>query len=191
MELILASQSSRRREIMDLMGLSYQTDVCTENEEIPSGLDVPETVMHLAYQKASFVLRRHPNDCVIGADTVIDLDGEIIGKPRSPGDAVRTLQRMQGRSHTVYTGIAVLKQDYSDVRYVASVVRFRPMSNKEINWYVSTGEPMDKAGSYGIQGLASVFVESIEGNYFNIVGLPAPVLYDMLLKAKAISEDRR
>ena len=190
MELILASQSPRRHEIMDFMGLSYQTVVCTEPEQIPHGLSIPETVMHLAHQKAQFALRVHPDACVIGADTIVDLDGEIIGKPKSPEDAIRTLKRMQGREHTVYTGLAVLKKDYEDVRFVTTRVRFRPMSDKEIQWYVSTGDPLDKAGSYGAQGLGSVFVESIEGNYFNVIGLPAPVLYEMLLKAEAVTEDR-
>lgn len=175
---------------MDFMGLSYRTEVCTEPEQIPDGLTIPETVMHLATQKASFALRLHPDDCVIGADTIVDLDGEIIGKPRSPEDAVRTLTRMQGRWHTVYTGLAVLKTGYSDVRFVTTRVKFRPMSEKEIRWYVSTKDPLDKAGSYGAQGLGSVFVESIDGNYFNVIGLPAPVLYEMLLKAGAITEDR-
>lgn len=190
MELILASQSPRRHEIMEFMGLSYQTEVCTEPERIPDGLSVPDTVMHLARQKAEFALRLHPDACVIGADTVVDLDGEIIGKPGSPEAAVQTLTRMQGRSHVVYTGLAVLRSGYSDVRYVTTKVRFRPMTQKEILWYVSTGDPLDKAGSYGAQGLGSVFVESIEGNYFNVIGLPAPVLYEMLLKANAITEDR-
>ena len=190
MELILASQSPRRHEIMAYMRLPYQTEACTEPENIPAGLSVAETVMHLAAQKASFALRLHPNDCVIGADTIVELDGEIIGKPKSTEDAVRTLMRMQGRKHTVYTGLAVLKSGYSDVRYVTTRVLFRRMSEKEIRWYVSTGEPMDKAGSYGAQGIGSIFVDSIEGNYFNVVGLPAPVLYEMLLKAGAVTEDR-
>ena len=190
MELILASQSPRRHEIMDLMGLSYRTEICTEPEKTAENLSIPETVMHLALQKAEFALRRHPDACVIGADTVVDLDGEIIGKPKSPEDAVATLTRMQGRSHVVYTGLAVLRSGYSDVRSVATKVRFRPMTEKEIRWYVSTGDPLDKAGSYGAQGYGSVFVESIEGNYFNVIGLPAPVLYEMLLNADAITEDR-
>lgn len=190
MDLILASQSPRRREILDFMGLSYRTEVCTEPERIAKGLTVPETVMHIAKQKAEFALRLHPDACVIGADTIVYLDGEIIGKPKSPEDAAQTLRRMQGRSHIVYTGLAVLKENYSDVRYAATKVRFRPMSEKEILWYVSTGEPLDKAGSYGVQGLGSVFVESIEGNYFNVVGLPSPILYEMLIKANAITEDR-
>ena len=190
MELILASKSPRRRDIMDQMGLHYQTEVCTDPETVPEGLSIPDTVMHLAAQKAEFALRLHPDACVIGADTIVELDGEIIGKPKSPEDAAQTLRRMQGRSHIVYTGLAVLKENYSDVRYAATKVRFRPMSEKEILWYVSTGEPLDKAGSYGVQGLGSVFVESIEGNYFNVVGLPSPILYEMLIKANAITEDR-
>lgn len=191
MKLILASQSPRRHEIMAYMGLAYTTEVCTEPERMPDGLSIPETVMHLARQKARFALRLHPDDCVIGADTVVDLDGEIIGKPHSPEDAVNTLRRMQGRSHTVYTGLAVLKNGYEDVRCVSTWVRFRPMTETEIRWYVSTGDPLDKAGSYGVQGIGCVFVESVEGNYFNVVGLPAPDLYEMLLKAGAITQDRR
>ena len=190
MELILASQSPRRREIMALMGLPFRTEVCTEPERIPKGLSSAETVMRLAHQKAAFALKLHPSACVIGADTVVDLDGEIIGKPKSPEDAIATLSRMQGRSHVVYTGLAVLKEGYEDVRSVTTKVQFRPMSETEIRWYVSTGEPMDKAGSYGAQGYGSVFVDSIEGNYFNVIGLPAPTLYEMLLKAGAIKEDR-
>ncbi len=190
MELILASQSPRRHEIMAFMGLHFQTEVCTEPELVPAGLSVPETVEHLAAQKAAYALHLHPDACVIGADTVVDLDGEIIGKPASPDDAIRTLHRMQGRSHTVYTGLAVLKNGYSDVRCVTTKVKFRPMTDAEIRWYVSTGDPLDKAGSYGVQGLGCVFVESVEGNYFNVVGLPAPVLYEMLLQAGAITQDR-
>lgn len=190
MELILASQSPRRHEVMDLMGLTYGTEVCTDPERVWGDLSIPDTVMHLALQKAEFALRLHPDACVIGADTVVDLDGEIIGKPASPEDAIRTLSRMQGRSHTVYTGLVVLKSGYRDVRCISTKVRFRPMTDTEIRWYVSTGDPLDKAGSYGVQGLGSVFVDSVEGNYFNVVGLPAPVLYEMLLKAGAITQDR-
>ena len=191
MELILASQSPRRHDIMRYMGLSFRSEVCTEPERIPEGASVSETVMHLARQKASYALRLHPDACVIGADTVVELDGEVLGKPGSPEDAVHTLARLQGRQHIVYTGLAVLKAGYEDVRYVSTKVRFRPMSEKEIRWYVSTGEPLDKAGSYGVQGFGSVFVDSVEGNYFNVVGLPAPTLYEMLLKANAVTEDRK
>ena len=190
MELILASKSPRRHDIMRLMGLTFSEEICTEPERVESGLSSKETVMQLAKQKAEFALRLHPNACVIGADTIVDLDGEILGKPHSEEEAVETLTRMQGRSHVVYTGLAVLKDGYADVRCVTTKVRFRPMSETEIRWYVKTGEPMDKAGSYGAQGYGSVFVESIEGNYFNVIGLPAPELYEMLKTAGAVREDR-
>ena len=190
MELILASKSPRRHEVMNWMGIPFDVEICTEPESVPKGLSCEQTVMYLAKQKAGFALKIHPDACIIGADTVVDLDGEIIGKPKSAEDAVHTLKRMQGRSHTVYTGLAVLKSGYEDVRCVSTHVTFRPMTDKEIQWYVTTGEPLDKAGSYGVQGLGSVFVESVEGNYFNVIGLPAPVLYEMLLKAGAVTEDR-
>ena len=190
MELILASKSPRRHDIMRCMGLRFTEEVCTEPEFAASGLSSADTVMQLALQKARFALRLHPDACIIGADTIVDLDGEIIGKPISEEDAVCTLRRMQGRTHIVYTGLAVLKRNYEDVRFVTTKVRFRQMSEKEIRWYVSTGEPLDKAGSYGAQGAGSLFVDSIEGNYYNVIGLPAPVLYEMLLKAGAITEDR-
>jgi septum formation protein len=191
MELILASQSPRRHEIMQFMGVPFETVVCTDPEILTQKCSTAETVMHLAHQKASFALALHPNACVIGADTVVDLDGEIIGKPKSPSEAISTLKRMQGRSHVVYTGLAVLKNHYCDLRYATTKVTFRPMTDREIAWYVSTGDPLDKAGSYGAQGLASVFVDRIEGNYFNVIGLPAPLLYEMLLKAGAVTEDRK
>ncbi len=190
MELILASQSPRRHEVMSWMGLSCGTEVCTEPESVPNGLSPEETVKHLAKQKASFALRLHPDACVIGSDTVVYLDGRIIGKPKSEADAIETLHRMQGRTHTVFTGVAVLKSGYTDVRCVTTHVTFRHMTDREIRWYVSTGDPLDKAGSYGVQGLGCVFVDSIEGNYFNVIGLPAPVLYEMLLQAGAVTEDR-
>ena len=134
MGLILASQSPRRHEVMRWMGLSCGTEVCTEPESVPEGLSCEQTVMHLAKQKAQFALKLHPDACIIGADTIVDLDGEILGKPKSKEDAVQTLKRMQGRSHVVYTGIAVLKESYEDLRSVKTLVTFRAMSDREIEW---------------------------------------------------------
>lgn len=190
MNIILASKSPRRREVLSWMGIPFTVEVCTEPERYDPNRSVYEIVQQLARQKAEFVFRNHSDACVIGADTVVELDGEILGKPSDADQAKEYLNRMQGRSHTVYTGVAVLKQDYADVRTITTHVTFRPMSECEIEWYVSTGDPLDKAGAYGIQGLGSVFVESIEGNYFNVIGLPAPTVYEMLLAAGAISEDR-
>lgn len=190
MNIILASQSPRRREVLTWMGIPFTAEVCTEPEQYDRGLGISEIVQQLSRQKAEFVFRKHPEACVIGSDTVVELDGEMLGKPADAEQAKEYLRRMQGRSHTVYTGVAVLKQGYADVRTVTTHVTFRPMTEREIAWYVSTGDPLDKAGAYGIQGLGSVFVASIDGNYFNVIGLPAPTVYEMLLAAGAISEDR-
>lgn len=190
MNIILASQSPRRREVLTWMDIPFTVEVCTEPEQYDRGLGISEIVQQLSRQKAEFVFRKHPEACVIGSDTVVELDGEMLGKPADAEQAKEYLRRMQGRSHTVYTGVAVLKQGYADVRTVTTHVMFRPMTEREIAWYVSTGDPLDKAGAYGIQGLGSVFVASIDGNYFNVIGLPAPTVYEMLLAAGAISEDR-
>lgn len=190
MNIILASKSPRRREVMTWMDIPFTVDVCTEPETVPDGLSPSETVCLLAAQKARFVRPRHADACVIGSDTVVELDGDILGKPHSPEQAKAYLRRLSGRTHTVYTGIAVLKEDYEDVRCVTTLVTFRSLTDREIDWYVSTKDPLDKAGAYGIQGLGCVFVDRIEGNYFNVIGLPAPVLYEMLLRADAVTEDR-
>ncbi len=190
MELVLASQSPRRREVLTLMGIPYTADVCTEPEAADLGCSAAEMVQRLAYDKAKNVLQRHPNACVLGSDTVVLLHGAILGKPHSPDEAKAYLRRMQGQSHDVYTGVALLKADYTDIRCEVTHVTFRPMSEREIDWYVGTGEPLDKAGAYGVQGLGAVFVERIEGNYFNVIGLPAPTVYDMLKRAKMLKEDR-
>ncbi len=191
MKLILASQSPRRHDILHWMGIPFETEVCTEPETVEPGLSPSETVQALALHKASFAQKLHPEDYILGSDTIVELDGEILGKPHTPERAKSFLSRMQGHEHTVYTGVALLHGTHSDVRSCATKVRFRPMSETEIDWYVSTGEPLDKAGAYGLQGLGCVFVESMEGNYFNVIGLPAPMVYEMLLKAGFLSEDRK
>ena len=145
----------------------------------------------LAEQKARAVFALPPNDCVIGADTVVDLDGRVLGKPHTPERAREYLHLLQGRSHIVYTGICVLTPGHVDIRSARTDVTFRPMSDDEIDWYVGTGDPLDKAGSYGVQGPASLFVDHLEGNYFNIIGMPAPTLYEMLLQAHVIDHRHR
>lgn len=189
--LILASQSPRRHDILNWMGIPFETEVCTEPEIAAEGLSPARTVEALALHKARFAQRLHPSDYVLGSDTVVELDGEILGKPHTPERAKEFLSRMQGRYHTVYTGVALLHDGYEDVRSCATKVLFCPMTEKEIDWYVATGEPLDKAGAYGLQGLGSVFVDRMEGNYFNVIGLPAPTVYDMLKKAGFLTEDRK
>lgn len=183
MNIILASESPRRRELLTLIGLPF-TVITSHVEECPPDHVTPDQyVMALAAQKARAVFSAHPDDCVIGADTVVYLDGDILGKPHTPENAKKFLTRMQGRTHTVYTGLAVLSPGRTDVRCCTTDVTFAPMSEAEIDWYVSTGEPLDKAGAYGVQGPAGVFVSRIDGNYFNVIGMPLPLLYQMLRDA--------
>ncbi|MEL7602097.1 MAG: Maf family protein, partial [Bacillota bacterium] len=135
---------------------------------------------------AQAVRELHSEACVVGADTIVYIDGDIMGKPSDDADAARILNRLQGRTHTVYTGVAVLTPGRTDVRHDATRVTFAPMSEEEIAWYVGTGEPRDKAGAYGIQGPGGMFVERVEGNYFTVIGMPLPLLYRMLQSAGAI-----
>jgi len=187
MDIILASQSPRRRELLTLMGLDFTIITSDVEEQPPHGAPVAEYVSALALQKAEAVAKDHPNACVIGADTVVYLDGDILGKPHTPENAKKYLTRMQGRQHTVYTGVAVITNGKTDVRVETTDVTFAPMSETEIDWYVATGEPLDKAGAYGVQGPGGIFVKHIKGNYFNVIGMPLPLLYQMLLDAGVLA----
>lgn len=180
MAIILASESPRRKELLTLMGLDFCVITSHVVEQPPRDAAPGDYVEALALQKAQAVSMLHPHDCVIGADTIVYLDGDILGKPHTPENAKRYLGRMQGRTHTVYTGVAVLTSGASDVRHCCTAVTFAPMTAREIDWYVSTGEPLDKAGAYGVQGPGGIFVERIDGNYFNVIGMPLPMLYRML-----------
>ncbi len=190
MRIILASESPRRRELLALMGLDFTVVTSNVEETAPEDASAEETVRALALQKAQAVAALHPDDCVIGADTVVELGGDILGKPHTPENAKRYLLRMQGRRHIVYTGVAVITGGKADVRCCRTDVTFCPMSEAEIDWYVSTGEPLDKAGAYGVQGPGGVFVDRVEGNYFNVMGMPLPLLYQMLKNAGVLTESR-
>lgn len=186
MQLILASQSPRRQELLALIGLTY-TVVCSDvQESAPIGIQPDALVERLALEKARAIQPRYPEDCIIGADTIVYIDGNILGKPQDDAEAFRMLQTLQGRTHTVYTGVAVLTPEATDVCHEKTQVTFAAMTREEINWYISTGEQRDKAGAYGVQGLGAMFVERVAGNYFNVVGMPLPLLYRMLRKAGAI-----
>ncbi len=181
--IILASSSPRRRELLSMIGLNYVIETSGEEEVQPHGLPPAEFVKTLALQKAQPVADLHPGDCVIGADTIVYLEGDILGKPHTPDVAKAYLSRMQGKKHVVFTGVAVLKNGKVDVRHCETTVTFAPMTPREIDAYVATGEPLDKAGAYGVQGPGGIFVERVEGNYFNVIGLPLPMLYNMLIDA--------
>ena len=186
MKIVLASQSPRRRQLMELIGIEHIAVVSDVEETAPPDYTPDALVMELALQKARAVHQDYPDDCVIGADTVVFIDDEIIGKPADEAAARATLTRLQGREHIVYTGVAVLSPRGEDVRFEATRVRFSSMSDAEIAWYISTGEPMDKAGAYGIQGPGGMFVSAVNGNYFNVIGMPLPLLYRMLCDAGAM-----
>ena len=186
MDVILASQSPRRRELLALLQIPFDVEVSGEKEIIPEDACPEQIVMALAEQKAQHVFLRHPNHCVIAADTIVVLDGHILGKPKIAAQAVEYLSALQGKNHYVLTGICVKTPHGSLTRYESTLVRFRPMTIDEITWYVSTGDPMDKAGAYGVQGLACCFVDSVDGNFFNVVGLPLPLLYSMLLELRVM-----
>lgn len=182
-KLILASASPRRRELLSLTGLPF-TVMAGNGEEVISTEDPARAVSELSRQKAEAVLlRTEDGDTVIGADTVVALDGRILGKPADKADAFRMLRMLQGRDHAVYTGVTILKKNSGTAPVTfaeRTAVHVLPMSDEEIRAYIATGEPMDKAGAYGIQGRFAVYVAGIEGDYQNVVGLPVSRLYGYL-----------
>ena len=169
--IVLASQSPRRRELLNLIGIPHAVCPANIDETRRDGESPSAYVERLAREKATVIARRERDALVIGADTTVVLDGEIYEKPLDPADAARMLRRLSGRTHTVLTAVAVARGD--DVRSgVESVeVTFRALDDEQIAAYVSTGEPLDKAGAYGIQGYGAVIVERIHGDYFAVMGL--------------------
>ncbi len=182
MAIILASQSPRRRELLRQIGLEEFQVIPAEGEEtLWAELNPGSLVEKLSQQKAGEVAKRcGPEDIVIGADTVVALGHQVLGKPGSPEKAREMLRALSGREHQVYTGVTVIKGDQQLVAHEVTNVFFRKMTEEEIEWYVSTGEPLDKAGAYGIQGKGARFIHRIEGDYANVVGLPVCRLVTML-----------
>ena len=181
MAMILASQSPRRRELLGQMGFSF-TVRPAKGEELPHPELTPaQLVEEWARQKALEVsAEAASDDVVVAADTVVAIDGKVLGKPHDKVHAAQMLSALSGREHTVYTGVAVKRGETLLVEHEATQVRFRPLTEREIDLYIQTGEPMDKAGSYGIQGCGALLVEGIRGDYFNVVGLPICRLGRML-----------
>ena len=177
MALILASQSPRRKVLMGFITTEFTVDVSTEEEKAEEGLAPAELVTSLALQKAKAVAARHPGDVVIGCDTVVAVGDRILGKPKSEDDAADMLRLLSGKQHQVYTGVALVQDDREETFVSSTGVTFYPLEEELIQWYVSTGEPADKAGAYGIQGNGSVLVEGLEGDYFTVMGLPVARLY--------------
>jgi len=177
--LVLASQSPRRQEILARAGIEFLVRPAEIDESRIGDEDPIEHVLRLARRKAEAV-EAGPDDIVLGADTVVVVGDEILGKPADAGDARRMLEALSGREHSVVTGICLRKDARTVEDVETSRVRFVALSAAEIDGYVASGEPMDKAGAYAIQGLASKFIDRIEGCYFNVVGLPIALVYRCL-----------
>lgn len=174
MEIILASQSPRRRILLERMGIErFQIVVPDIEEPMDESLHPAELVMRLSVDKARAVReRRGSGGIIIAADTVVVLDGGVLGKPADALEAFKMLATLSGTRHQVYTGVTVLKEGERITEHEVTDVYFRPLEEAEIEAYIATGEPMDKAGAYGIQGYGALLVERIEGDYYNVMGLP-------------------
>lgn len=185
-KIILASKSPRRREILENLGVDFTIIESDADESSVSsdGISTELYVQELALIKAAACAKKAnaDNALIISADTIVSLDDKILGKPKSEEDAFSMLKSLSGRTHAVYTGICVMKSENCDsvCRAVKTEVTFKELTDLEIKAYIKTGEPMDKAGAYGIQGLGSLLVSGIAGDYLNVVGLPASMLSDVL-----------
>ena len=180
--LVLASQSPRRSEILRQAGMEFTVRVADVDESALAGESPAEYVRRLAAAKA-FAIEPADGETVLGADTTVVIDGEILGKPADAADARRMLARLSGRRHEVLTGICLRRGTLATCDHATTGVVFAALSSAEIDEYVASGEPMDKAGAYAIQGLAAKFVERIEGDYFNVMGLPVALVYRRLRDA--------
>lgn len=183
-KIILASRSPRRAEILRAVGWEFEAIAADIDETRNESEDAISYVKRLAQTKAETVAIRTSAPLVLGADTIVVIDDEIMGQPRDDEDARRMLRLLSGKWHEVLTGVALVRTaglpmvliDHETTR-----VRFASMSEKEIDWYVTTGEPRGKAGAYGIQGRAALFIEEIQGDYFNVVGLPVRLVYQLMV----------
>jgi septum formation protein len=180
-KLVLASQSPRRREILERAGFTFAVRIADVPEQPQPGESPVHYVRRLSRAKAEAV-HRAPGEVVLGADTVVLVDEHILEKPIDAADAARMLNLLSGREHSVLTGICIVGSHRSVGAHEETRVRFMELTGAEIDEYISSGEPMDKAGAYAIQGLASKFIDRIEGDYFNVVGLPISLVYRQLKK---------
>ena len=179
MILILASQSPRRKELLGLFHIPFIIRVPDADETMEKNLTAAEAVALVSRRKAEAV-EREADDVVIAADTIVVCDGQILGKPKDAADASRMLHLLSGRDHQVMTGMTVLRGENCRTCTEITDIHFRPLSDREIDAYIATKEPMDKAGSYGIQGGAALFAERMHGDYYNVMGLPVCRLSQLL-----------
>jgi|SRR5450755_1401724 septum formation protein len=180
--LVLASASPRRQELLRNAGIAFEVQPADIPEDPQPGESAKACAERLAREKALAVARLRPQDIVLGADTVVTIDGQILGKPSDAADAARMLRMLSGREHLVITGVCLVAGGQSSVASESTTVTVSEISENEIADYVASGEPMDKAGAYAIQGIASRWIPRIEGDYSNVVGLPVALVWRMLRK---------
>ncbi len=180
--IVLASASPRREELFSIITKDFKIIPANIDETLPEGIDAESAAEFLSVRKAKSVFEDNPSDTVIGCDTVVICDGKILGKPKDENDARRMLLALSGKTHQVITGCAIFKEGKSISFSETTLVTFYPLSQEEIDNYISIKEYSDKAGAYGIQGYGSLLVEKIKGDYFNVVGLPVSKLNKILKK---------
>ena len=187
--LVLASESPRRSELLEKVGLEFDVIPSRIEEDFIEGEPPEQHVLRLAEAKALNIGNQHPNRWVIAADTIVFIDHTILGKPKDRGEAMEMLRRLNGREHWVLTGFSVrhLGKGVGDQEAVQTVVKVKTLTPLEMEWYTNTGEPFDKAGGYAVQGIGSFMIEWIRGSYTNVVGLPLYELMEMLKRLGAIS----
>ena len=182
-KLILASGSPRRSEIMNSVGWEFTKSVPDIDESERAGESPADYVRRLAAEKAAAVAALHPGETILAADTTVVIDDKIIGKPTDTDDARRMIAMLAGNWHEVLTGVAVSRNGSVDVGLQRTRVKFAAMSDAEIDFLVAKGDPLDKAGAYAVQAQAALFIEAIEGDYWNVVGLPVSLVYEMVMRA--------
>lgn len=180
--IILASSSPRRRQLLEMLRLPHRVLAPDVDESVRAGEAPERYVVRLARAKAQAVVRRAPGELVLAADTTVVLEGELFGKPANAGEAVAMLQRLQGRTHQVMTAVAAARDERVEHALDVSHVTFRPVDRSTLEAYAATGEPLDKAGAYAIQGLGAPLIERVEGDFFGVMGLPLRLALDLLAR---------
>lgn len=180
--IILASKSPRRKELMGLLFPQFEVQALDVDETLPEGVSLGRAVELLALRKGQAVAGAEPDALVIAADTLVTLGSVVLGKPTGREDAARMLRLLSGRVHQVYTGVALLEGERTNRFHCVTDVEFSPLTEEEIRWYLSTGEPFDKAGAYGIQGYGARFIRGVREDFFNVMGLPVNELYRQIMQ---------
>ena len=177
MTLILASGSPRRKQILEYLNIPFDVVVSNAEEHIDSNKPLEKEIEKLSYLKAEEVFKRHKDAVVIGSDTIVTINNKVLGKPKNEDEAKQMLQLLQNNKHTVITAVTIMSKDKTITFHNNSDVYFNPISEKEIDEYIKTKEPMDKAGAYAIQGIGAKFIKKIDGDFYSIMGLPLNEVY--------------